>query len=334
MKLSGAAAARALTAPDPARAGLLIYGGDAVRVSEARRRLLPALLGDGAEEEMRLTRLPAADLRRDPAALQDAMTTAGFFPGPRAVLVEDAVDGLAPILSDALDAHRAGDAQIVVTAAALPARSKLRAAFEAHRTAAALPLYDDPPGRAEVEATLAERGTVATPDAVALLEAIARDGGPAALRDCAEKLALYMHGADGPAGPEDVAAIAPLPPEAEIDAVLDAAAAGDAAALAPLLRRLPARSGAATGLLIGAARHFRTLHAAATLGTAAIRPPLFGPRRARVERQARAWGAPRLEEALAILIEADLALRAPGARAPAMPVAERALVRLAMLARR
>lgn len=334
MKLSGAAAARALAAPDPARAGLLLYGADAVRVSEARRRLLPALLGPAAEEEMRLARLPAADLRRDPAALQTAMTSAGFFPGPRAVLVEDAADGLAPILADALAAHRPGDAQIVATAGALPARSKLRRAFEDHPSAAALPFYDDPPGRAEVEAALLAAGAAADPGALAALEGIAREGGPAALRDCAEKLALYMHGRPEPAGPEDVAAVAPAPPEAELDAVLAAAAAGDAAALAPLLRRLPARAGAAVALVLGATRHFRTLHAAATAGAASIRPPLYGPRRALVERQARHWGAARLEEALAILIEADLALRAPGARAPAMPVAERALVRLAMLARR
>ena len=334
MKLSGAAAARALSAPDPARAGLLIYGADPVRVAEARRRVLPALLGPSAEEEMRLERLPAADLRRDPAALQTAMASAGFFPGPRAVLVEEAADGLAALLADALGAHRPGDAQIVVTAAALGAKSKLRRAFEAHPTAAAIPLYDDPPGRPEVEAALTAAGAQAGPDALAALEQIARDGGPAALRDCAEKLALYLHGTGAPATVADVAAIAPAPPEAELDAVLDAAAAGDAAALAPLLRRLPARSGAAVALTIGATRHFRTLHAVATAGVAGVRPPLFGPRRARAERQARDWGAARLEEALAILIEADLALRAPGARAPAMPVAERALVRLAMLARR
>ena len=334
MKLSGAAAARALAAPDPGRAGLLIYGADPVRVSEARRRVLPALLGPGAEEEMRLERIPAADLRRDPAALQTAMTSAGFFPGPRAVLVEDAADGLAPVLSDALDSHRPGDAQVIATAGMLPARSKLRKAFEAHPTAAAIPLYDDPPGRPEVEAALAAEGIAADPGAVAALEEIARQGGPAVLRDCAAKLALYRHGEDGPASPEDVAAIAPAPPDSEIDAVLDAAAAGDAAALAPLLRRLPSRSGAAVALTIAATRHFRTMHAAATVGTAGMRPPLFGPRKARIERQARDWGAPRLEEALSILIDADLALRAPGTRAPAMPLAERTLVRLAMLARR
>ena len=48
--------------PDPSKTGLLIYGIDAMRVSLKRQQVVKALLGPSAEEEMRLTRLPGADL--------------------------------------------------------------------------------------------------------------------------------------------------------------------------------------------------------------------------------------------------------------------------------
>jgi DNA polymerase-3 subunit delta len=53
-----------------------------------------ALLGPNADEEMRLTRLTAAELRSDSALLLDAVKAVGFFPGPRAVQVDQATDGL------------------------------------------------------------------------------------------------------------------------------------------------------------------------------------------------------------------------------------------------
>jgi DNA polymerase-3 subunit delta len=47
--------------------------------------------------------------------------------------------------------------------------------------------------------------------------------------------------------------------------------------------------------------------------------------------QARGWGRGRLEEALAMLIETDLALRSTS-RAPALALVERTLLRLAQRA--
>jgi DNA polymerase-3 subunit delta len=66
------------TRPDAGKTGLLIFGSDAMRVALKRQEFLKALLGDSAEEEMRLTRIPAAELRRDPAMLMDAIKAVGF----------------------------------------------------------------------------------------------------------------------------------------------------------------------------------------------------------------------------------------------------------------
>ena len=336
MRLSGAAVARYLARPDPDAAGLLIHGADPGRVAKARAQALSALLGPGAEEEMRLARLPAGDLRRDPAALQDAMRAGGFFPGPRAVLVEEATDGLAPLVADALSAQAGGDARVVVTAALLPARSKLRKLFEGHPTARSAALYDDPPSRAEVEAALRGAGVEADAGALARLEGLAAEIGPGAFARLLETLALYRHGLEGRATEEDVAAVAPASTTAAPDALLSAVAEGRAQEVAPLVRRLAAQGTGAVALAVAAERHFRAIHAAAVLpgGVAALRPPVMGPRRDALARQARAWGPARAEEALGIVTDCDLALRGAGARAPDMALIERALIRVAMLGRR
>ena len=336
MRLSGAAVGRYLARPDPEAAGLLIHGADGARVAQARQRALAAMLGPGAEEEMRLARIPAGELRRDPASLQDALRATGFFPGPRAVLVEDATDGLAPVLADALAARGPDDAAVVATAALLPARSKLRKLFEGHPTARSAALYDDPPSRAEVEAALAREGVAADADALARLELLAGEMGPGAFARMLEVLALHRHGEDGPAGEADVEAAAPASATAAPDALVAAVAEGRAGEVAPLVRRLAAQGSGAVALTVAAGRHFRAIHAAAALpgGVAGLRPPVHGPRRDALARQARDWGAARAEEALGILTETDLALRSPGARAPDLALVERALIRVAMLARR
>ena len=72
MILKGAEIGRYLARPDPTRPGLLIHGQDAMRVALKRAEAVAALTGPHADEEMRLTRLPGADLKKDPAALLDA----------------------------------------------------------------------------------------------------------------------------------------------------------------------------------------------------------------------------------------------------------------------
>ena len=76
-------------------------------------------------------------------------------------------------------------------------------------------------------------------------------------------------------------------------------------------------------LCIGALRHFRALHNAASdpggpaAGIARMRPPVFGPRRDRMLKQAQGWGMRKLEQALEVLIDTDLTLRSTS-RAPTM----------------
>lgn len=339
MILKGAEIGRYLTRPDPTRPGLLVYGQDAMRVALKRAEAVKALVGPGAEEEMRLTRIPGADLKKDPAALLDAVKAVGFFPGQRVVLVDDAPDAAAPAVASALGEWRAGDAVIVVAAGGLAKSSALRKLFEAHPAAVVAPIYDDPPGEDEIERWLRDAGLREVPrDAMRDLLALSRALDPGDFRQTVEKIGLYKHGDESPLRPEEIALLAPATIEAEVDELIDCVAEGRAREFGLLMRRIEGQGTLPVTLCIAALRHFRALHAGASdpggpgAGMARLRPPVFGPRRDRIIRQAQDWGMRALEDAIHQLIETDLTLRS-SSKAPAMAVMERMLLRLCMMPR-
>lgn len=340
MKLSARDADAFFARPDPDRGGLLIYGQDGMRVALKRQQVLKALLGANAEEEMRLTRLPGADLRKDPAQLLDAVKAVGFFPGQRAVFVEDAPDTAHVAVTQALEDWAPGDAFVLVTAGALKPSSKLRKLFEGHRRAAVAAIYDNPPTRAEIERVLGEAGLRGIPDdSAGALATLALEISPGDFAQTVEKIALYKRGDTTPLSLDDIDACAPRSTEAATDTLIDAVAGGKGGEIGPLVRRLQGQGVNAVSICIAAMRHFRLLYTAAadpggpSAGVGRLRPPLYGPRRDKVVRQAQAWGPERLETALTLLTDTDLLLRSAGQTAPAMAVMERALIRLAMLSR-
>ena len=338
MKLSTRDANAFFRKPDPSRAGILIYGADPMRVALKRQELLESLLGENAEEEMRLTRIPASALTKDKAALSDAVRATGFFPGQRAVLVEDATNTQAATINAVLDDWTNGDAMIVVTAGTLKPGS-LRKLFEGASNAAAAAIFDDPPSRQEIEDTLRTSGLPEpTRDAMGMLFDLSRALEPGDFRQTVEKLALYKHGDLSPTTPQDVLAVSPSSIEAELDDLLHATAEARAQEIGPVLRRLEAQGTAPVTIAIGAARHFRALHAAASdpggiaSGIARARPPVPWPHRDRMARQAQNWGVRKLEEAVSHLLATDLQLRS-STGAPEMALMERTLIRLAHLGR-
>lgn len=340
MKLAARDAISYFAKPDPGKAGVLLYGPDAMRIALRRQEVIEGLIGKQGEEEMRLTRMTGAELRKDKALLMDALKSQGFFPGPRVAFVEDATDQITDQVKDVLFDWREGDAQIVVTAGQLKASSKLRKLFEGHPSAYAIAIYADPPSHAEIEATLSKAGIKdISREAMTDIEALSKALDPGDFRQTLEKLALYKIGDSTPVSSEDVQNCAPATTEAEVDDVLNTVAEGRAKDLGPLMLKISGQGIDPVALSIFAMRHFRTLHTAASdpggaaSGIGRARPPIFGPRRDRMTRQASNWGMYKLETALDILTETDLTLRS-ASKAPAMAVMERALIRLAMLAQR
>ena len=328
MKLSPRDANAYFARPDATKTGLLIYGGDAMRVALKRQEFLKSLLGPTAEEEMRLTRIQAAEVRRDPAMLLDAIKAVGFFPGPRAAFVEDANDNIAQILIDTLADWQPGDAQIVVSGGDLKKTSKVLKTFETHKNAFAAAIYDNPPGRAEIERILSEARLTPEPDGMAALTELARALDPGDFRQTVEKITLYKLNDTSPLTSGDVAACAPTSTEAEVDDILHVVAEARAGDIGPVMNKLQAQGVNAVTLTIMAIRHFRTLYRIAANPGA----PIYGVRdRDRAMRQAKSWGAAKLETALGVLTDTDLTLRSAGQHAPALALVERAFIRLAML---
>jgi DNA polymerase-3 subunit delta len=339
MKLNARDASGYFSRPDPKKTGVLIYGADAMRVAIKRQDLIAALIGPQGSEEMRLNRLAGSDLRKDPAALSDAVKAVGFFPGPRVAFVDSANDQAAPAILSALEDWQEGDAQIIVTAGALRPTSKIRKAFENHSNAYAVGIYDEPMSRGEIEETLRKSGVASLDrDAANALDALSRAIDPGDFRQTVEKLALYKYGNTDPVTIEDIEAVAPVSTEAALDDVLNIVAEARTADIGPVLRRLQSQGVLPVTMCIGAMRHFRTLHAVCSdpggpgQGIGKLRPPVFGPRRDRVLRQAQNWGLMRLEQAVEVLTDTDLQLRST-AKAPQAAVMERALIRLSMLGR-
>lgn len=338
MKLSPRDASAYFARPDANKAGLLIYGPDAMRVALKRQQVVAALVGPDGADEMRLDRLAPADVRKDPAMLLDAMRAQGFFPGQRVVFLDAAPDTIAKIVSAALDDWQAGDAQIVITAGNLTKGSALRKLFEAHRNAYAAAVYADPPSRAEIEQTLAQAGlSDLSQDAQSEIAGLAETLDPGDFAQTVEKLAIYKIGDGTAVSSADIDAIAPLSTEAGIQDVIHVVADGRVAELGPLMRRVEAQGIQPVALCIAANRHFKSLFSVAahpggaSEGIARLRPPVFGPQRNRLQRQAQTWGTHRLEQGLQMLVETDLSLRSGGATAPQAAVIERCLFRLCFL---
>ena len=337
MKLAGAEASRYLARPDPGRAGLLIYGADPMRVALKRAEAIAALIGPAGEAEMRLTRMSGADLRKDGALLLDAIKSVGFFPGPRVAFVEDATDTTVGAIGFALQDWRPGDANVVVTAGNLTAKSTLKTLIEKHPAAVCIGLYDDPPSRDEVEALLAKAGLRAV-DQGAMTEVLTLSRGldPGDFRQTLEKIGLYKYGDATPLTVAEVADLAPGSVDTDVLDVVAAAVDGRAVELGLLMRRIEAQGVQAVTLCIQTLRYVRALHGAASdpggVAAGMARAFGFGPRRPAMQAQAMKWGGRALEQALALLVETDLTLRSTS-RAPAMAVMERALIRIAMMKR-
>ncbi|MGV6839841.1 MAG: DNA polymerase III subunit delta [Planktomarina sp.] len=341
MKLTASLAATYADKPDPGRAGVLLYGPDPMRIALKRQALVAALVGPEGEAEMRFSRFAAEDIRKDKAALLDAIKSVSFFPGPRVVLVEDVTDTIADSVLATLQDWQTDDAQIILTAGQLRPTSKIRKAFESHPNAYAWAIYADPPSRAEITAQVKKVGlTDLDLAAQKAIDALSKTLDPGDFNQFLEKLALYTLDNAGPVTAQDIDACAPNSVEAELDDLLDVVAHAQTDRLAPVLSRITAQGIAPTTICIGAQRHFKQLHRIAAhpggvgQGIAKLRPPVFGPRKNKLQRQAGHWGKVRLEQALTVLLTTDRQLRSAGQTAPQMPIVERSLIRLAMMGRR
>ena len=178
-------------APGDAIRAVLIYGADQGLVRERSNLLLGGVVDD-PRDPFRVCDLTGDEAARDPARLMEEAVSLSMTGGRRVVRVRGMTDSFAPTMAEVLKLPT-GDTLILVEAAELAARSKLRAAFEKAKDAAAVACYRDE-GRvleAVIADELSRQGVSADGDARRLL-ASCLGGDRMQTRNEIAKLALYV----------------------------------------------------------------------------------------------------------------------------------------------
>ena len=337
MKLAGDKANNYFSNPDVNQTAILIYGSDNMRVALRRQELLKSLVGENAEEEMRLTRISGSDLKKDPALLLDGLKASGFFPGSRVVFVEGATDATATIIDVAIQEWQKEDAILVLTSGQLNARSKLRKIIENNINSVAIGIYNDPPNEKEI-ISIASKYNLNDfeNDAKKDLIALGRSLDQGDFQQTCEKLSLYKYKDASAITSTDINLCAPVTIDAALDEAIHIIADARSDEVGPLLSKLFGQGMNPTTMCIAVTRHFRNLHFAAShpsgpdTALSRAKPPVFGLRKERMVRQVRLWGGTRLEKALGVLTDTDLSLRS-SSKAPAHAMLERAFIRISMM---
>ena len=338
MKLTNRDVTSFFKSPPKGITGVLIYGNDLMRVSDKRQQFIKSLLGPNAEEEMRLTRISRENLKKAPEQAIDLCKAQGFFPGERALLLEEANETVADTIITAIDAWQDGDATIVVTAGSLKPSSNLRKFFEQKKNIFSVPIYDNPMNKFEVEKIIAESGLQnITQEILNQLVTIASELQPGDFKQSVNKLALYKLNDETPVTYRDVINCTPASNEAAIDEVLNVILDGNEFKVSQILGRLRSQGVLPVTLVIAATRHFKALFSIISnpsgfsVGAAALRPPIYGPQKETLINQAQKWGPVKIKNAIKILTATDLKLRSADQQAPQMALVERHLIRIAML---
>ena len=296
-----------LRRPDPRIGVFLFYGPDMGLINERARAIAERSVEDPSDP-FQLIRIDGDDIASDPGRLADEAGTMGLFGGKRAIWVKSTSRNIAPAV-DAVLKSGMQDTVIVIEGGDLQKSSPLRSLCERSQNALALPCYADEAKNlgAVVDETLKSNGFSISRDARTAL--IASLGGDRlATRGELAKLMLYAHGqqeitlGDVDAIMSDVSSLA-------MDAVVDAAFAGEGTGLETGSRRLAAE-GVNAAVLLGAALRHALMLLTARLSVEEGRSipavmesmrSLHFRRKPLVERHLQRWTSGSLKDAIALL---------------------------------
>ena len=320
--------------PDPSRAVVLVFGPDAGLVSERADAIIRASVDD-PNDPFALVRLDGDTLASDPARLIDEATTVPLFGGRRAIRVRAGSRNIVPAVEGVLAAPLR-DCRVVIEAGDLKRNAALRAVCERAKTAVAIPCYADAERAIAslIDNELRAAKLTISPDArEALIPLLGGDR--RASRAELRKLMLYARGNER-IELDDVIAVVADASALALDALVDAAFAGEKEETErELAKAFVARTNATT--IIGAAlRNLERLHAlrlevegglSASAAVERALPPVHFRRKQAVEKALRAWTSERLAKVMAMLAEASLDARRQSDLAET--IARRALMMIA-----
>jgi len=212
--------------------GVLVYGGDEVRVAGVVEQVVKAI---AAPEDV--SRLPAATLRSDPVLLDDALRSQSFLGGRQLVLVSEVTDVQAKLIEPALSLPAPANF-LVLSAGSLGKSSALRSLCEGAGDFLCVPVYEDRPADILdlVTKRLAAAGFRFGDEAAERFMALCGTDRALALNE-AEKLSLYCMG-QTEISEADVIACCGDQASYGLDGAIDAVLAGDSLAADRMLHAL------------------------------------------------------------------------------------------------
>jgi DNA polymerase III subunit delta len=323
--------------PNPAQPVVLVFGPDSGLVRERAQALIRASVDD-VNDPFSLARLEGDDLSSEPSRLVEEANTIPLFGGRRAVWVKAGSRNIAPAVEMLLGAT-SPECRVVIEAGDLKRNAPLRSLCEKARNAAALPCYAD--GDRDIarliDDEMREAGLTIAPEARATLVPLL-GGDRLASRSEIRKLALYARGKER-VEVEDVAAVIADASALALDSLIDAAFAGRTADVEFQFAKARTAGTAPGTILFAAQRQVATLHKARLAvedgqsADAVIEGMwLHFSRKALVGAALKGWSAARLERVMSSLADAVLESRRQAELAE--PIAHRALLSLAVNARR
>jgi DNA polymerase-3 subunit delta len=338
MKVDARSVERIVSTPDPKVRVVLIYGEDEGLVAERAERFAKAVTGG---DPLGRVRLEMEALGENPGRLADEANAIPMFGGHRVIMLRLAGNRRIDAAVEAVLELPPVDAWVLVTAGDLRKDSPLLRILEPHAGAAVIRCFVDADRDLDrlIDDELKAAGLTIDADArVALRGLLGGDRGTS--RSELAKLCLYAAGkvtitlADVQAAMGDVAAF-------DLDEILDAITAGDGAGFDRAYRRLLVSGAASFQVVSAATRHFNYLEVARAAFDNGVparsvvergRPPVYGPRAARVADTISRWPLTRIRHAQRILDQALFDSRLRGAIAD--EVVGQALLMVATLAPR
>jgi DNA polymerase III subunit delta len=326
--------------PDPDKPIVLVFGPDTGLVRERAAALVRASVDDPSDP-FGLALLDGDKLAEMPERLVEEAHTVPLLGGRRAVLVKAGARNFTTAVERLVDAPPGIDCRVIIEAGDLRRGAPLRTVCERAPIAAALPCYADSArdlGRL-IDDEMRRAGTVITPSARALLVSLI-GGDRCASRSEIEKLTLYALDKNSIDVPDVMAVVADATLPA-VDSLIDAAFAGWANEVEINFGKVKSSGVSANTISTACIRQAAALHMfrlAVESGTAIddllrrTTPAIHFSRVKAVRAALETWTSNRLERLIGQLGDTSLEVRKSSKLA--YPIVQRALISIAMAARR
>jgi DNA polymerase-3 subunit delta len=318
---------------------VLVYGRDDGLVRE-RAETIGKQIAPDLTDPFQVARPSTEDVKQTPSILLDEANAISMMGGRRLVRYDGAGQEAAEPFKLLLDAETV-DGLTVVTAGDLKPSSALRKAAEASKLALAIACYEDNARdlMGLIQSVLSEARLTASQDAVHYL-ADNLGGDRMVSRGELDKLVLYKGADGGQVTLEDAKACVGDTAAIGLNQIAEAVTAGNMAALERLLERAWTAGENSIAILRTLQNRLMRFHLARghmdqgmspadAIGK--LRPPVFFGEKDRFQAEVSRWSIKKTEQALAILMEAELDCKTTGN--PADVICARTLLRLAKAAK-